>query len=79
MSSIRRLFSLVVSGRYVGTQKWFLDKEVHHQKDYLEKTPHSRFKPLHEGHKQQKEAEADAEHTERYTKAMERLKERLTK
>ena len=65
--------------RYVGTKQWFLDKPVHNQKDYLTKKPRSTFKDAHEEHKEQVETEADAEHTERYSRAMNRLKERCHK
>ncbi len=77
--SVRRIFSLVVSGKYIGTEQWFLDKEVPHQKDYLTKKPHSRFKLIHELHKTELEKKEDAEHEERMKRAEKRLMERLTK
>lgn len=65
--------------RYVGTKKWFLDKPVPQQKDYLVKKPRSTFKEVHEEHKEQVETEADAEHKERLGKAHKRLENRIHK
>lgn len=69
----------ITAGRYLGTEQWFRDKELQHQKDYLTKKPRSRFKSIHQEHIDLQRTEYDAENTKRYTNAMDRLKERLNK